>query len=306
MLLVRRLDRYRGWRTPGFARRGRCGNARRRGLHRSPLRRLTQARVLLIDRSRFATAIRALSHVFPHKRDRIRIRDDGRIVVLMRRRGMLAVLSVVIAGSIGGYALARSSSIPKASEGWSSYAPLASAGHSSSLLRPDRSRSAPPRPRAKAASLAPQATQPVTNAVPTLGQLLAHFAVLRRPQTAADRSWGEGDIGPYWRPLNGLTRLAATSSNGDRVFLTVDQFRGPAPHGHVAAVPKVGSSSMSVSVVDKQGNDSSGAPPTTRTSATRSSPSRLACPSPCRRGFGTRTSRPSAELRSGRAWFPTA
>ena len=117
-----------------------------------------------------------------------------------------------------------------------------------------------PRPRAKAASLAPQATQPVTNAVPTLGQLLAHFAVLRRPQTAADRSWGEGDIGPYWRPLTGLTRLAATSSNGDRVFLTVDQFRGPAPHGHVAAVPKVGSSSMSVSVVDKQGNDSSSAP----------------------------------------------
>ncbi len=134
--------------------------------------------------------------VFAHKRDRIRIRDDGRIVVLMRRRGMLAVLSVVIAGSIGGYALARSSSIPKASEGWSSYAPLASAGHSSSLLRPDRSRFAPPRPRAKAASLAPQATQPVTNAVPTLGQLLAHFAVLRRPQTAADRSWGKATSGP--------------------------------------------------------------------------------------------------------------
>lgn len=56
---------------------------------------------------------------------------------------------------------------------------------------------------------------------PTLKQLLANFAVLRRGQTTADRSWKPPcDCGTTVQIRN-LTRLARTLSNGYRVFLDV-------------------------------------------------------------------------------------
>lgn len=89
----------------------------------------------------------------------------------------------------------------------------------------------------------------------TLKQLLDHFAVLRRPQTAADRSWRGGDQrgGPFSVKLTGLTRLAQTLSSGERAFLTVDQIRRTIPG---TANPPVGSVLMTVELVDKQGNSS--------------------------------------------------
>ncbi len=70
---------------------------------------------------------------------------------------------------------------------------------------------------------------------PSLEQLLAHFEILRRPQTAADRSWGGGG------ELR-LQRLARTLSDGDRLFLTIDR------NGSVHSVL------MSVILIDKEGN----------------------------------------------------
>ena len=63
------------------------------------------------------------------------------------------------------------------------------------------------------------------NTVPTLSQLLAHFAVLRRPQTSSDRSWGSvsESVSPFQVLLPRLTRLARTLHDGDRVFLTVER-----------------------------------------------------------------------------------
>jgi hypothetical protein len=61
--------------------------------------------------------------------------------------------------------------------------------------------------------------------VPTLPQLLSHFAVLRRPQSAADRAWrppGSGD--PASRQLPGYTRLLERLAGGVRLFLTVELF----------------------------------------------------------------------------------
>ncbi|MGI8714291.1 MAG: hypothetical protein ACR2NR_14165 [Solirubrobacteraceae bacterium] len=76
---------------------------------------------------------------------------------------------------------------------------------------------------------APPSSQAVGR-VPTLAQLKANFAVLRRPQTAADRSW-RPDYGSK-RPheLRGLERLARRLPGGERVFLTVDR---AAPNGYV-------------------------------------------------------------------------
>lgn len=61
----------------------------------------------------------------------------------------------------------------------------------------------------------------------SLDQLLARFAVLRRPQTQADRSWvpsGQaGSARHYARVISRYTRLATTLSDGERLFLTVEQ-----------------------------------------------------------------------------------
>jgi hypothetical protein len=56
---------------------------------------------------------------------------------------------------------------------------------------------------------------------PSLQQLLANFAILRRHQTVMDRSWKPPcDCGTTVQVRN-LTRLAATLTNGYRVFLDV-------------------------------------------------------------------------------------
>ena len=64
------------------------------------------------------------------------------------------------------------------------------------------------------------------SSVPTLCQLRANFAVLRRAQTAADRSWQPP------RPLNvrvleRFTRLAVTLRGRQRIFLTIERFQNP-------------------------------------------------------------------------------
>jgi hypothetical protein len=62
--------------------------------------------------------------------------------------------------------------------------------------------------------------------VPTLAELKAGFAVLRRPQTAADRAVRTLCPRPCTeRLLPGLTRLARTLPGGSRVFLGVWQLR---------------------------------------------------------------------------------
>jgi hypothetical protein len=53
----------------------------------------------------------------------------------MRRRLVLAVLIVVAVASVGGYALARSGSVPMASSGWTSYAPLKTTSRTSTSPR---------------------------------------------------------------------------------------------------------------------------------------------------------------------------
>jgi hypothetical protein len=101
-----------------------------------------------------------------------------------------------------------------------------------------------PVPRVTAVSPAP------ASVVPTLAQLLANFAVLRRPQTAADRAWGQRAQAVNVRRLTRLTRLAKQLDSGDRVFLTVDRFRkGPAGQ-------RAGSYSLSVWIVSPDGNAS--------------------------------------------------
>lgn len=107
-------------------------------------------------------------------------------------------------------------------------------------------------------SLASRPPSSGVGSVAALAQLRAHFAVLRRPQTPADQSWGNHSVGLNWRGLSNLTRRLAVLSDGDRIFLTIDQFHGPVPRGLVAP-PKIGSLSMTVSLVDKHG-DSSGVP----------------------------------------------
>lgn len=98
----------------------------------------------------------------------------------------------------------------------------------------------------------PAATPTAARPVPSFQQLLANFAVLRRAQAAADRSWQPAcDCGNASRELPKLTRLAATLSDGDRVFLTVEQFRAGGQLNQAA-----GTYSLSVWVLDRRGNSS--------------------------------------------------
>ncbi|HEY1520374.1 MAG TPA: hypothetical protein VGL78_18880 [Solirubrobacteraceae bacterium] len=86
--------------------------------------------------------------------------------------------------------------------------------------------------------------------VSNLCQLRANFAVLRRAQTAADRSWH-----PHL-PVNAgvlpqLTRLAAVLPGPQRIFLSVERFRN-APGGE----PPAGSYSLDIDIVSP-GRDTS-------------------------------------------------
>jgi hypothetical protein len=64
----------------------------------------------------------------------------------------------------------------------------------------------------------------------TVAQLEKDFAVLARPQSAADRSWQQPVIPsafPYEKLLGGVpgsTRLATTLTDGSEVFLTIERF----------------------------------------------------------------------------------
>ncbi len=90
-------------------------------------------------------------------------------------------------------------------------------------------------------------------AVPTLTQLKDNFAVLRRPQTSADRSWHpDCGCGRAARQLEDLTRLTTTLPKGYRVFLDVEQFLLPGQLNMVA-----GSYVLNFTVVDPHGPTSS-------------------------------------------------
>lgn len=87
--------------------------------------------------------------------------------------------------------------------------------------------------------------------IPTLSQLLANLAVLRRPQTADDRSWQFPRSGPYSRSLPRLTRLAQTLPDGTRIFLTVQRYTGP---GWPTVYP-VGGYELDLSIVPAGSNN---------------------------------------------------
>lgn len=83
--------------------------------------------------------------------------------------------------------------------------------------------------------------------IPQIRQLLDHFAVLRRPQTAADRSWAPGQRSnpkTLRQVIPSLTRLA-TTIDGKRIFLTVERVLlarpgHPARHGYFMVMQFVG------------------------------------------------------------------
>jgi hypothetical protein len=87
--------------------------------------------------------------------------------------------------------------------------------------------------------------------IPTLSQLLANFAVLRRPQTAADRSWTPPPPTRYARSLPSLTRLAGTLPDGTRIFLTVQRYTGPG----WPSVYRVGSYELDINIVAATGDN---------------------------------------------------
>ncbi len=64
----------------------------------------------------------------------------------------------------------------------------------------------------------------------TIAQLQKDFAVLTRPQSAADRSWHQPAIASAYpnekqlAAVPGTTRLATTLSDGSQVFLTIERF----------------------------------------------------------------------------------
>jgi hypothetical protein len=73
-------------------------------------------------------------------------------------------------------------------------------------------------------------TEPASATPPALHKLLSHYAVLRRPQTAADRSWQLVWRGQGTAPIQLIpryTRLAGTLPGGQRIFLTVGRVVGP-------------------------------------------------------------------------------
>jgi hypothetical protein len=103
--------------------------------------------------------------------------------------------------------------------------------------------SPPSRPALRSAS----GYEATAQGIPTLSQLLANFAVLRRPQAAADRSWRPPPCTCDARLLPTLTRLARRLRNGTRVFLTVQRYTGP---GWPSVYP-VGSYELDIYIVPR-------------------------------------------------------
>lgn len=86
-------------------------------------------------------------------------------------------------------------------------------------------------------------------ATPTLRQLLDNFAILRRPQTAQDRSWQPNcSCAGSARQLSDLTRLATTLPRGYRIYLDVEQLLVGGQLNQSA-----GSSVLNFTVVDPHG-----------------------------------------------------
>lgn len=91
-------------------------------------------------------------------------------------------------------------------------------------------------------------------AAPTEAQLLANFAVLRRPQNALDRSWRpDCDCAGAARQLGNLTRFVRSIDRGKyRIFFDVEQFIAPGQDNLPA-----GSFELNVDAVERNGNVSS-------------------------------------------------
>ena len=80
-----------------------------------------------------------------------------------------------------------------------------------------------------------------------------NFAVLRRPQTAADRSWKPNcSCAGAARQLYGLTRFAVKLPHGYRVFIDVEQFISGGQENTPA-----GSYNLNLDIVDRYGNTDS-------------------------------------------------
>ena len=91
-------------------------------------------------------------------------------------------------------------------------------------------------------------------AAPTEAQLLANFAVLRRPQDSLDRSWQPNcDCGHAARQLGNLTRFVQSIGHGSyRIYFDVEQFIWPGQDNLPA-----GSFELNVDAVERNGNVSS-------------------------------------------------
>lgn len=170
-------------------------------------------------RRRFGDVIRAL---FGEAQARKRRR---------RRRQLLVVLVICGAAAGAGFALSAGTRGP-------SNTPTGANGHRIVPIRNVAAR---------------DQTMYALGAVPTLHQLLANFAVLRRPQTAVDRSWKPNcDCGRSARQLSSLTRHAVTLPGGDRVFLDVQQLLTSGSYNM-----SKGSYVMNLNIVGRQGDSSS-------------------------------------------------
>lgn len=91
-------------------------------------------------------------------------------------------------------------------------------------------------------------------AAPTEAQLLANFAVLRRPQDSLDRRWHPNcDCGHAARQLGNLTRFVGATGHGSyRIYFDVEQFISPGQDNLPA-----GSFDLNVDAVQRNGNVSS-------------------------------------------------
>jgi len=88
---------------------------------------------------------------------------------------------------------------------------------------------------------------------PNLSQLMANFAVLRRPQSAVDRSWHpQCDCAGSATQLGQLTRFAVKLPHGYRVFLDVERFIAGGQLDTAA-----GSYMLNLDFVDRYGNTDS-------------------------------------------------
>jgi len=98
-----------------------------------------------------------------------------------------------------------------------------------------------------------RANQNPLGSTPDLHQLLANFAVLRRPQSGADRSWRpQCSCAGSATQLFKLTRFAVTLRHGYRVFLDVERFLQGGQLNTAA-----GSYMMNLDIVDRYGNTDS-------------------------------------------------